>query len=59
MIRVYVIHVPEDYLFFDRLAEQARANVPEELVGATVIDWNWPEIARFIRSLDKSSSASA
>ena len=131
MTRVYVIHVPEDYLFFDRLVEQARTakipaefdrmqakqpwvpawktqcwnriykcdgvvvllskntnagglkwelecsqkfelpmlgvhvdkaksgTVPEELVQSTVIDWNWPEIARFIRSLDRSSSASA
>ena len=131
LIRVYVIHVPEDYAFFDRLVEQARtaklavefdrmqakqpwvpawkqqcwnriykcdgsitllskntnsggikwelecahkfqapmlgihldkaksANVPDELQGSSVIDWNWPEIARFIRELDQSSTASA
>lgn len=131
MTRVFVIHVPEDYLSFDRLAEQARSSklavefdrmqakqpwvpawksqawnriykcegavvllskhtnqgglkwelecaqkfnipmlgvhvdatkagkVPDELSGSTVIDWNWNEIARFIRSLDQSSSASA
>lgn len=131
MIRVYIIHVPEDSTFFDRLTEQARTaklpvefdhiqakqpwvpawkqqcwnkiykcdgviallskstiqgglkwelecgqkfqapmlgvhldksrigNVPEELAGSTVIEWNWPEIARFIRELDQSSTASA
>lgn len=131
MIRVFVIHVPEDYLFFDRLSEQCRVgklsvefdrmqakqpwvpawksqawnriyksdgaivllskhtnqgglkwelecaqkfdtpmlgvhldaaksgSVPEELRDSTVIEWNWPEIARFIKSLDKSTTASA
>lgn len=131
MIRVFVIHVPEDYLFFDRLSEQCRVgklsvefdrmqakqpwvpawksqawnriyksdgaivllskhtnqgglkwelecaqkfdtpmlgvqldaaksgNVPDELRDSTVIEWNWPEIARFIKSLDKSTTASA
>jgi hypothetical protein len=127
--RVFVIHVPEDYQFFDRLSEQARTakltvefdrmqakqpwvpawkqqawnriykcagaivllskntnqgglkwelecaqkfdlpllgvhldkarsgNVPEEIAASSVIDWNWPEIARFIRSLDQAASA--
>ena len=129
MTRVFVIHVPEDYLFFDRLVEQARTarlsvefdrmqtkqpwvpawkqqcwnriykcdgviallskntiqgglkwemecgqkfqapmlgvhldksdDVPEELAGSAVIEWNWPGIALFIRSLDQSSTASA
>lgn len=131
MTRVYIIHVPEDNAFYDRLVDQARtaklgvefdrtqakqpwvpawkqqcwnkiykcdgviallskntnqgglkwelecgqkfqapmlgvqlekaraATIPEELAQSDVIDWNWPDIARFIRSLDQSSSASA
>ena len=32
--------------------------VPKELEGGTVIDWNWPQIAKFIQSLSKGSTAS-
>ena len=131
MTRVYVIHVSEDYGFYDRLVEQARAAkvavefdrmqakqpwvpawktqcwnkiyksdgviallsknsnqggmkwefecaekfqapmlgvhvdkahagvIPDELNGATIIDWNWPDVARFIRSLDRNSSSAS
>jgi hypothetical protein len=33
--------------------------VPEELSDWPVMDWNWPEIERFIRTLAKGSSATA
>lgn len=33
--------------------------VPGELGDATVIEWNWPQIARFIQSLTRGSSAYA
>jgi len=131
MTRVFVIYVPEDYLFFDRLAEHARSaklpvefdrmqvkqawvpgwkghcrtriyrcdgaivligkqtnqgdaawelecaqafdipmlgvhidkpnsgSLPEELRDSAVIEWNWPQIARFIQSLNKGASANA
>ena len=42
-----------------QLDKAKSGNVPEELAGSTVIEWNWPEIARFIRSLDQTTSASA
>lgn len=35
-----------------------RGSVPAELSAAQVIEWNWPDIARFIQSLAKGSSAS-
>lgn len=34
-------------------------NVPDELRNWTVIEWSWAEISKFIRSLDKGSTASA
>jgi hypothetical protein len=39
--------------------QHERGSVPKELLGWGVIEWNWPEIARFIQSLTKGSSASA
>jgi hypothetical protein len=33
--------------------------VPGELGDSAVIEWNWPQIARFIQSLTKGSSAYA
>lgn len=33
--------------------------VPQELVSSAVIEWSWPEIARFIQSLATGSSATA
>jgi hypothetical protein len=35
-----------------------RGAVPKELSDATIIEWNWPAIARFLQSLGKGSSAS-
>jgi hypothetical protein len=37
----------------------ASGSVPEQLGDAEVIEWSWPDIARFIRSLTKDSSAYA
>jgi hypothetical protein len=39
--------------------QHERGAVPQELVRWPVIDWNWPEIAKFIDSLTKGSTASA
>lgn len=36
-----------------------RGPVPQELIDWTVIEWNWPGVARFIQSLATGSSASA
>lgn len=33
--------------------------IPKELAGTTIIEWNWPAIARFLQSLGKGSTASA
>ena len=33
--------------------------IPEELGDWPVVDWNWPEIERFIQTLGKGSSANA
>jgi hypothetical protein len=35
-----------------------RGALPEGLTAAEAIEWNWPDIARFIQSLAKGSSAS-
>lgn len=35
------------------------AAVPDELLDWSVIDWNWPEIARFIKTLGKVTSTTA
>lgn len=34
-----------------------KAPPPKELEDSTVIEWNWPAIARFLQSLSKGSSA--
>jgi len=31
--------------------------IPEELADFPVVDWNWPEIERFIRTLAKASAS--
>ena len=36
-----------------------RGFVPEQLRDLNLIEWNWPEIARFIQSLTKGQSAFA
>lgn len=36
-----------------------RGVVPKELADHTVIEWNWPDIAKFIQSLTAGSTASA
>ena len=131
MIKVFVIHAPEDHQFFDKIKDQAHAaklavefdrmqvkqpwvpgwkgqcrtriyncggaivmlskstnaggigwelecaqafdlpmlgvhtdkskggSVPEELRDSKVVEWNWPDIARFIQSLNKGTQAFA
>ena len=34
-------------------------SVPEELRDSKVVEWNWPDIARFIQSLNKGTQAFA
>jgi hypothetical protein len=35
--------------------EQPRAAAPEQVRDSTLLDWNWPEVAGFIRSLSRTS----
>ncbi len=36
-----------------------KGSVPAELVDSSVVEWNWPDIARFIQGLGKTSAAPA